>query len=61
MEGENLNLLEVGSKAQNKSELHRIFVAEEGYYLAPEKETSMLFISKIAIGDKKVLNLWFLS
>ena len=50
-----LNILDVGARAQSKSELYRILVVEGGLYLPPVKETTMLFVSQIAAGDKRVL------
>ena len=54
MEKTKINLLEIGSKVQSKSELYRAHVVEGGMYLPPEKETSMEFISEIALQEKKV-------
>ena len=54
MEQAELNLLFVGSKAQSKGELYRALTVEGGLYLPPQKECPMLFISQIAIHDKKV-------
>ena len=49
-----LSILDVGTKAQSKSELNRALVVEGGLYLPPMKEATMLFVSQIAAGDKKV-------
>ena len=54
MEQQDLNLLNIGAKAQSKSELYRILVVEGGLYLPPLKETQMLLVSQIAVGDKSV-------
>ena len=52
------NLAEVGVKAQSKSEIYRALVVEESLYLPPQKEASMMFISQIAIEEKKVIALY---
>ena len=54
MEKDQINFKEVGFRAQSKSELYRALIVEGELYLPPIKEASMLFISQIAIGDKKV-------
>ena len=54
MEKSHINLAEVGVKAQSKSEIYRALVVEGSLYLPPQKEASMMFISQIAIGEKKV-------
>ena len=54
MEKDKIYFKEVGFIAQSKSELYRALTAEGELYLPPIKEASMLFISQIAIGDKKV-------
>ena len=54
MEFEPTNLMSIGTKAQGKNELYRMLVVEEWIYLPPWKETSMLLISQVAHGDKKV-------
>ena len=54
MEKKSINLLNVGTKAQSKSEMYRALTVEGGFYLPPLKETTMEFISDVAIGDKKV-------
>ena len=42
-----VNLLELGSKAQSKSEMYRLLVVEGGMYLPPEDQCSMDFVSDI--------------
>lgn len=54
MDSEELNLLEVGSKVQTKSDMYRALVVEGGMFLPPEKEASMLFISQLFTKEKKV-------
>ena len=52
-----INFKEIGFKAQSKSEVYRALTVGGGYFLPPYKETSMLFISQIATGEKKVISL----
>ena len=47
MERSAIDLLELGSKAQSKSELHRLLVVKEGMYLPPEDQCSMDFVKNI--------------
>jgi hypothetical protein len=47
MEYREINLMQVGTKVQSKSELYRAFVAEGDLYFPPEKESSILFLSQI--------------
>ena len=54
MEKSVINLKEIGVRAQSKAEIYRILVTEGELFLPPIKETSMLFISQLAIGEKKV-------
>ena len=53
-----INLLEIGSKVQSKAELYRALVVEGGMYFPPEKETSMEFISEIALQEKNVSSIF---
>ena len=57
MEKSHINLAEFGVSAQSKSEIYRALVVEGSLYLTPQKEASMMFISQIAIGEKKVSTL----
>ena len=52
---ESASLISIGNKAQSKSELYKVLVVEVGMYLPPCKETHMLFISQVALNEKKVL------
>ena len=54
MEFQSINLHEIGVKAQSKSEFYKVLVVECQYYLPPQKECPMIFISQIAIKEKKV-------
>ena len=55
MEISNVNLLDIGSKAQSKLELYRLLVVEGRMYLPPENQCSMDFISEICLQERKVL------
>ena len=57
MEKSHINLAELGVKAQSKSEISRALVVEGSLYLLPQSEASMMFISQIAIGEKKASTL----
>ena len=50
-----INLKEIGVRAQSKAEIYRTLVTEGELFLPPIKETSMLFVSQLAIGEKKVM------
>ena len=50
-----INFKEVGYRAQSKAEIYRTLVTEGKLFLPPIKEASMLFISQLAVGEKKVL------
>ena len=55
MEKSTINLKEIGVRAQSKAEIYRVLVTEGELFLPPIKETSMMFISQLAIGEKKVI------
>ena len=54
MELQSVNLHEIEVKAQSKSKFYRILLVECQYYLPLQKEYAMIFISQIAINEKKV-------
>ena len=49
-----INMLEVRNVAKSKHVLYRILTVEGGMFLPPDKECSMIFVSKIWVEDKKV-------
>ena len=53
MEKVTINFNQIRFKAMSKHELYLMLVVEDGLYLPTENETSMLYISQIAIGDKR--------
>ena len=60
MEKSQINFKEIGFRAQSKSEIYRALVTEGSFFLSLIKETSMLFICQLAVGEKKVgLNVSF--
>ena len=54
MEKRVINFKEIGYRAQSKPEIYRALTIGDGYFLPPMKETSMLFIIQIAVGEKRV-------
>jgi hypothetical protein len=50
----NVNLLELGSKAQSKYEIYKILTVEGNLYLPPYKECSIQFITDILHERKRV-------
>jgi hypothetical protein len=54
-----VNLLELGAKAQSKSEMYKILVNEGDIYLPPYKECSIRFIADIFQEKKKVQSSFF--
>ena len=61
MEKRVINFKEIGYRAQSKPEIYRALTIGDGYFLPTMKETSMLFISQIAIGEKKSMDKAFYS
>ena len=59
MEKSIINFKEVGFRTQSKSEIYRALVTEGKLYPPPIKETSMLFISQLAVGEKKIISSLF--
>ena len=54
MDSTNVNLMEVGTRAQSKAELYRLLTVEGNMYLPPQEQATMEFISDIAFQEKKV-------
>ena len=54
MEPSQINLNNLGIKAQTKNELYRFLTSEADLYLPPQKETSIYFVRDILKNRKKV-------
>jgi hypothetical protein len=53
-EVEEVNLLELGSKAQSKYELYKMLTNDGEFYLPPYKECTVKFIAEMLKDNKKV-------
>ena len=54
MEPSQINLNNLGIKAQTENELYRFLTSEADLYLPPQKETSIYFVRDILKNRKKV-------